>query len=180
MSEDSDEDMDSDVTVEEEQEDEAGVDAFSDGNDVAAFSDVADAQDDLKVDIGNVDIAGGQQYSYSRLYDKDGYVRYAIGTYPANGSSLTLKVGDKRGMMYHALYTPNIQTIKKLAGQKSVVIIAVRFIVLNGPAMMKALQRLFQAPVMVHILQVCGFKVSVKVQQQSDLHLYQVRHTKIK
>lgn len=105
VSEDSDEDMDSDVTVEEEQEDEAGVDAFSDGNDVAAFSDVAGAQDDLKVDIGNVDIAGGQQYSYSRLYDKDGYVRYAIGTYPANGSSLTLKVGDKRGMMYHALYT---------------------------------------------------------------------------
>ena len=108
VSEDSDEDMDSDVTVEEEQEDEAGVDAFSDGNDVAAFSDGADAQDetdDLKVDIGNVDIAGGQQYSYSRLYDKDGYVRYAIGTYPANGSSLTLKVGDKRGVMYHALYT---------------------------------------------------------------------------
>lgn len=108
VSEDSDKDMDSDVTVEEEQEDEAGVDAFSDGNDVAAFSDGADAQDetdDLKVDIGNVDIAGGQQYSYSRLYDKDGYVRYAIGTYPANGSSLTLKVGDKRGMMYHALYT---------------------------------------------------------------------------
>lgn len=108
VSEDSNEDMDSDVTVEEEQEDEAGVDAFSDGNDVAAFSDGADAQDetdDLKVDIGNVDIAGGQQYSYSRLYDKDGYVRYAIGTYPANGSSLTLKVGDKRGMMYHALYT---------------------------------------------------------------------------
>lgn len=108
VSEDSDEDMDSDVTVEEEQEDESGADAFSDGNDVAAFSDGADAQDetdDLKVDIGNVDIAGGQQYSYSRLYDKDGYVRYAIGTYPANGSSLTLKVGDKRGMMYHALYT---------------------------------------------------------------------------
>ena len=108
VSEDSNEDMDSDVTVEEEQEDEAGVDAFSDGNDVAAFSDGADAQDetdDLKVDIGNIDIAGGQQYSYSRLYDKDGYVRYAIGTYPANGSSLTLKVGDKRGMMYHALYT---------------------------------------------------------------------------
>ena len=108
VSEDSDEDMDSDVTVEEEQEDDAGVDVFSDGNDVAAFSDGADAQDetdDLKVDIGNVDIAGGQQYSYSRLYDKDGYVRYAIGTYPANGSSLTLKVGDKRGMMYHALYT---------------------------------------------------------------------------
>lgn len=108
VSEDRDEDMDSDVTVEEEQEDDAGVDVFSDGNDVAAFSDGADAQDetdDLKVDIGNVDIAGGQQYSYSRLYDKDGYVRYAIGTYPANGSSLTLKVGDKRGMMYHALYT---------------------------------------------------------------------------
>ena len=86
----------------------SGADAFSDGNDVAAFSDGADAQDetdDLKVDIGNVDIAGGQQYSYSRLYDKDGYVRYAIGTYPANGSSLTLKVGDKRGVMYHALYT---------------------------------------------------------------------------
>ena len=108
VSEDSDENMDSDVTVEEEQEDDAGVDVFSDGSNVATFSDGADAQDetdDLKVDIGNVDIAGGQQYSYSRLYDKDGYVRYAIGTYPANGSSLTLKVGDKRGMMYHALYT---------------------------------------------------------------------------
>ena len=108
VSEDSNEDMDSDVTVEEEQEDEAGVDVFSDGSNVATFSDGADAQDetdDLKVDIGNVDIAGGQQYSYSRLYDKDGYVRYAIGTYPANGSSLTLKVGHKRGMMYHALYT---------------------------------------------------------------------------
>ena len=108
VSEDSNEDIDSDVTVEEEQEDEAGVDVFSDGSNVATFSDGADAQDetdDLKVDIGNVDIAGGQQYSYSRLYDKDGYVRYAIGTYPANGSSLTLKVGDKRGMMYHALYT---------------------------------------------------------------------------
>lgn len=109
VSEDSDEDVDSDVTVEEEQADESGIDEFSDGSDASVFADgaeaVGDETDDLKVDTGNVDIAGGQQYSYSRLYDKDGYVRYAIGTYPANGSSLTLKVGDKRGMMYHALYT---------------------------------------------------------------------------
>lgn len=99
------------LTAPETTDDNAAAEqnAFDDGSAVAAFSDgtetTEDETDDLKVDNGYVDIAGGQQYSYSRLYDKDGYVRYAIGTYPANGSSLTLKVGDKRGMMYHALYT---------------------------------------------------------------------------
>lgn len=99
------------LTAPETTDDNAAAEqnAFDDGSAVAAFSDgtetTEDETDDLKVDNGYVDIAGGQQYSYSRLYDKDGYVRYAIGTYPANGSSLTLSVGDKRGMMYHALYT---------------------------------------------------------------------------
>ena len=116
---------------------------------------------------------------------KDGYVRYAIGTYPANGSSLTLKVGDKRGMMYQCfIYFYILQiyrAIKKLAGQKSVVIIAVRFIVLTWSSDDESIAKVVSgSSPMVHILQVCGFKVSVKVQQQSDLHLYQVHHTKIK
>lgn len=130
VSEDSDEDMDSDVTVEEEQEDEAGVDAFSDGNDVAAFSDGTETvetftangnenihpEDDTtdsegrRVGHGKVDIAGGQQYSYTHLYDSQGYVRYAVGTYPANGSTITLNVGDQRGMIYQSVYTSTSST----------------------------------------------------------------------
>lgn len=104
----SDADIGEEVTVEEEQADEAGVDEFSDGDNISAFSDGADdtdSTDDLKDETGKVDIAGGQQYSYHRLYDKDGYVRYAVGTYPADGSGITLKVGDQRGMLYRTLYT---------------------------------------------------------------------------
>ena len=138
VSEDSDEDMDSDVTVEEEQEDDAGVDAFSDGNDVAAFSDGADAvetftangnenihpEDDTtdsegrRVGHGKVDIAGGQQYSYTHLYDSQGYVRYAVGTYPANGSTITLNVGDQRGMIYQSVYTSTSSTYTEVTKAK--------------------------------------------------------------
>lgn len=130
VSEDSNEDMDSDVTVEEEQEDEAGVDAFSDGSNVATFSDGTEAvetftangnenihpEDDTtdsegrRVGHGKVDIAGGQQYSYTHLYDSQGYVRYAVGTYPANGSTITLNVGDQRGMIYQSVYTSTSST----------------------------------------------------------------------
>ncbi len=130
VSEDSDEDMDSDVTVEEEQEDDAGVDVFSDGSNVATFSDGAEAvetftangnenihpEDDTtdsegrRVGHGKVDIAGGQQYSYTHLYDSQGYVRYAVGTYPANGSTITLNVGDQRGMIYQSVYTSTSST----------------------------------------------------------------------
>lgn len=129
VSEDSDEDMDSDVTV-EEQEDEAGVDVFSDGSNVATFSDGTEAvetftangnenihpEDDTtdsegrRVGHGKVDIAGGQQYSYTHLYDSQGYVRYAVGTYPANGSTITLNVGDQRGMIYQSVYTSTSST----------------------------------------------------------------------
>ena len=56
VSEDSDEDMDSDVTVEEEQEDEAGVDAFSDGNDVAAFSDGTEAVETFTANGNDVEL----------------------------------------------------------------------------------------------------------------------------
>ena len=138
VSEDSDEDMDSDVTVEEEQEDEAGVDAFSDGNDVAAFSDGTEAvetftangnenihpEDDTtdsegrRVGHGKVDIAGGQQYSYTHLYDSQGYVRYAVGTYPANGSTITLNVGDQRGMIYQSVYTSTSSTYTEVTKAK--------------------------------------------------------------
>ena len=118
------------LKIEEEQEDEAGVDAFSDGNDVAAFSDGTEAvetftangnenihpEDDTtdsegrRVGHGKVDIAGGQQYSYTHLYDSQGYVRYAVGTYPANGSTITLNVGDQRGMIYQSVYTSTSST----------------------------------------------------------------------
>ena len=138
VSEDSDEDMDSDVTVEEEQEDEAGVDAFSDGNDVAAFSDGTEAvetftangnenihpEDDTtdsegrRVGHGKVDIARGQQYSYTHLYDSQGYVRYAVGTYPANGSTITLNVGDQRGMIYQSVYTSTSSTYTEVTKAK--------------------------------------------------------------
>lgn len=130
VSEDSDEDMDSDVTVEEEQEDDAGVEVFSDGSNVATFSDGTEAvetftangnenihpEDDTtdsegrRVGHGKVDIAGGQQYSYTHLYDSQGYVRYAVGTYPANGSTITLNVGDQRGMIYQSVYTSTSST----------------------------------------------------------------------
>ena len=130
VSEDSDEDMDSDVTVEEEQEDDAGVDVFSDGSNDATFSDGTEAvetftangnenihpEDDStdsegrRVGHGKVDIAGGQQYSYTHLYDLQGYVRYAVGTYPANGSTITLNVGDQRGMIYQSVYTSTSST----------------------------------------------------------------------
>ena len=130
VSEDSDEDMDSDVTVEEEQEDDAGVDVFSDGSNDATFSDGTEAvetftangnenihpEDDStdsegrRVGHGKVDIAGGQQYSYTHLYDSQGYVRYAVGTYPANGSTITLNVGDQRGMIYQSVYTSTSST----------------------------------------------------------------------
>lgn len=122
--------MDSDVTVEEEQEDEAGVDVFSDGSNDATFSDGTEAvetftangnenihpEDDTtdsegrRVGHGKVDIAGGQQYSYTHLYDSQGYVRYAVGTYPANGSTITLNVGDQRGMIYQSVYTSTSST----------------------------------------------------------------------
>lgn len=130
VSEDSNEDMDSDVTAEEEQEDEAGVDVFSDGSNDATFSDGTEAvetftangnenihlEDDTtdsegrRVGHGKVDIAGGQQYSYTHLYDSQGYVRYAVGTYPANGSTITLNVGDQRGMIYQSVYTSTSST----------------------------------------------------------------------
>lgn len=108
MSEDSDEDMDSDVTVEEEQEDESGVDGFSDGNDVATFSDGADVQDTTddnpNHESGYIDIADGQQYSYTRVYEKTDTktsIRYLIGCYPANNSEITMNLQDQRYAVWH-------------------------------------------------------------------------------
>ena len=108
VSEDSDEDMDSDVTVEEEQEDDAGVDVFSDGSNVATFSDGTEAVETFTAN-GNENIHP-EGYSYTHLYDSQGYVRYAVGTYPANGSTITLNVGDQRGMIYQSVYTSTSST----------------------------------------------------------------------
>ena len=91
--------------------------AFDDGSAVAAFSDGTDAQDvsDLKRDTGEITIAGNEKYSYTRLYDEKGYIKLAVGTYPANNSTVTVKVGDKKGLQYRTLYTTSTQTDYKKA-----------------------------------------------------------------
>ena len=91
--------------------------AFDDGSAVAAFSDGTDAQDvsDLKRDTGEIAITKNENYSYTRLYDEKGYIKLAVGTYPANNSTVTVKVGDKKGLQYRTLYTTSTQTDYKKA-----------------------------------------------------------------
>ena len=91
--------------------------AFDDGSAVAAFSDGTDAQDvsDLKRDTGEIAITKNENYSYTRLYDEKGYIKLAVGTYPANNSTVTVKVGDKKGLQYRTLYTTSTQTEYKKA-----------------------------------------------------------------
>ena len=110
ISDDSNEDVDSDVTVEEEQADESGINEFSDGSDASVFADGAEAvgddnTSDLKRDTGEITIAGNEKYSYTRLYDEKGIIKFAVGTYPANNSTVTIKVGDKKGLEYRTLYS---------------------------------------------------------------------------
>ena len=97
------------LTAPETTDDNAAAEqnAFDDGSAVAAFSDGTDAQDvsDLKRDTGEITIAGNEKYSYTRLYDEKGVIKFAIGTYPANNSTVTVKVGDKKGLQYRTLYS---------------------------------------------------------------------------
>ena len=97
------------LTAPETTDDNAAAEqnAFDDGSAVAAFSDGTDAQDvsDLKRDTGEITIAGNENYSYTRLYDEKGVIKFAIGTYPANNSTVTVKVGDKKGLQYRTLYS---------------------------------------------------------------------------
>lgn len=46
---------------------------------------------------------------------KKGYIKLAVGTYPANNSTVTVKVGDKKGLQYRTLYTTSTQTDYKKA-----------------------------------------------------------------
>ena len=120
ISDDSNEDVDSDVTVEEEQADESGINEFSDGSDASVFADGAEAvgddnTGDLKRDTGEIAITKNENYSYTRLYDEKGYIKLAVGTYPANNSTVTVKVGDKKGLQYRTLYTTSTQTDYKKA-----------------------------------------------------------------
>ena len=107
------------LTAPETTDDNAAAEqnAFDDGSAVAAFSDGTDAQDvsDLKRDTGEITIAGNEKYSYTRLYDEKGYIKLAVGTYPANNSTVTVKVGDKKGLQYRTLYTTSTQTDYKKA-----------------------------------------------------------------
>ena len=84
---------------------------------MTAFSDGTDAQDvsDLKRDTGEIAITKNENYSYTRLYDEKGYIKLAVGTYPANNSTVTVKVGDKKGLQYRTLYTTSTQTDYKKA-----------------------------------------------------------------
>ena len=95
VSEDSDEDVDSDVTVEEEQADESGINEFSDGSDASVFADGAEAVG-REAETGKVKIIDGEEYSYTRLYDAKDYIRWAVGQYPANDSTITMNVNDQR------------------------------------------------------------------------------------
>ncbi len=94
-----------------------GKKRLDDGSAVAAFSDGTDAQDvsDLKRDTGEIAITKNENYSYTRLYDEKGYIKLAVGTYPANNSTVTVKVGDKKGLQYRTLYTTSTQTDYKKA-----------------------------------------------------------------
>ena len=84
---------------------------------MTAVSDGTDAQDvsDLKRDTGEIAITKNENYSYTRLYDEKGYIKLAVGTYPANNSTVTVKVGDKKGLQYRTLYTTSTQTDYKKA-----------------------------------------------------------------
>ena len=107
------------LTAPETTDDNAAAEqnAFDDGSAVAAFSDGSDAQDvsDLKRDTGEIAITKNENYSYTRLYDEKGYIKLAVGTYPANNSTVTVKVGDKKGLQYRTLYTTSTQTDYKKA-----------------------------------------------------------------
>ena len=82
-----------------------------------SYSIGTDAQDvsDLKRDTGEIAITKNENYSYTRLYDEKGYIKLAVGTYPANNSTVTVKVGDKKGLQYRTLYTTSTQTDYKKA-----------------------------------------------------------------
>lgn len=84
--------------AEEEQADESGVDLFSDGRAAQMLADDTDtsANTKLKREEGKVTIVGNEQYSYTRLYDANDYIRWAVGQYPASGSTMTMNVNDQR------------------------------------------------------------------------------------
>ena len=89
------------LTAPEQTTDDSAVaeqDAFDDGSAVAAFSDGTATQADtgLKREEGKVTIADNEQYSYTRLYDAKDYIRWAVGQYPANNSTITMNVNDSR------------------------------------------------------------------------------------
>lgn len=97
------------LTAPETTDDNAAAEqnAFDDGSAVAAFSDGTDAQDDAdnaNHESGYIDIADGQQYSYTRVYqqtDTKRSIRYLLGCYPANNSEITMNLKDQRYAIWH-------------------------------------------------------------------------------
>ena len=113
ISDDSNEDVDSDVTVEEEQADESGINEFSDGSDASVFADGAEAVgDDVNSNVqnGTGTIAGDHKYTYQRILDDKGNYKILAAAYPANGSNMTLNVGDDRKGLFQCYIPKNSNT----------------------------------------------------------------------
>lgn len=113
ISDDSNEDVDSDVTVEEEQADESGINEFSDGSDASVFADGAEAVgDDVNPNVqnGTGTIAGDHKYTYQRILDDKGNYKILAAAYPANGSNMTLNVGDDRKGLFQCYIPKNSNT----------------------------------------------------------------------
>lgn len=97
-SENSEETSETEKMTEDVQAEENDEDTFSDGSEIAAFADDSGDSTDskLKREEGKVTITGNEQYSYTRLYDEKDYIRWVVGQYPANGSTMTMSVNDQR------------------------------------------------------------------------------------
>ena len=109
------------LTAPEQTTDDSAVaeqDAFDDGSAVAAFSDGTDAQDDASNpnhESGYIDIADGQRYSYTRVYeqtDTKRIIRFLLGCYPANNSEITMNLKDQRYAIWHRLATSKSTSYK--------------------------------------------------------------------
>lgn len=109
------------LTAPEQTTDDSAVaeqDVFDDGSAVAAFSDGTDAQDDASNpnhESGYIDIADGQRYSYTRVYeqtDTKRIIRFLLGCYPANNSEITMNLKDQRYAIWHRLATSKSTSYK--------------------------------------------------------------------
>ena len=109
----SDEDLDTEVVADDQQDTDEGSEAalFSDGSEEDAIvSDGADAVgDDVNPNVqnGTGTIAGDHKYTYQRILDDKGNYKILAAAYPANGSNMTLNVGDDRKGLFQCYIPKN-------------------------------------------------------------------------